>query len=485
MISKNQINRTWDIVVSSLTKVETEFFAPILRKFQEKGLRVAFILFDESACRLLDEIGIPYFNIYDLVRGNGYQALTGDALTNYLASFKIENIRNLYLHEKLGYNRLNEDALLQKTVHFLQVLDKLFGENTIRCIVQEVGGMAAYTTVYYAARKHNIPHVFHEPSCFPRRAFFNLNSFYSNLPSARPPSIQAREWSENYIKGYLQSGRVLIPVKDKHSYQDMKIGRMFNWMNAKRLSKKLYCKYIKGEREEFDSIGYVVRFNLLKLLRRFVLSVYYSSSDVLQKNERFIYYPLHVPHDVQLSVRSKLFYFQEAFVEYLSRVLPPGYRLYIKEHPAAIGAHPFILLRRLLKKHTCISLIHPTVNSYDLIQKAALIVTVNSKVGFEALLQNKKVIVLGQSFYRSRGVTFDVDNLADLEKEIVRAIESTPPERQRIIDFVAQAYENSYPYELLDWNPENLEVTFTSFARYLSQIGVIQIPFNREAESAV
>src|SRR6185436_17831318 len=139
------------------------------------------------------------------------------------------------------------------------------------------------------------------------------------------------------------------------------------------------------KREEFSEIGFVVRKNLLKLGRRAMQASLYV--DPPSNGRPYVYYPFHVPHDVQLSVRSKLFYTQEAFVDYLCRILPKGYDLYVKEHPASIGGHPVSLLRRLLKTHQNRKLIHPRHSSFGLVRDAACVVTVNSKVGFEAVMQ--------------------------------------------------------------------------------------------------
>lgn len=469
--------QSWDILFSTLHAIETNLFASAAERFRQEGLNVGFLLFDESSSKHLTGRDLPFFSIYDLMRERPYEEIPDDSLQHYLAGFEIANIRNLFMHERLGYNRKDERALARKTLHYLQVLDDLFARQKVRCVIQELGGFAATQAVFYAARKHNISNIYYEPACFPKRVFFNINTIYSEIPKEimeGTPSHENMAWSQKYIDEYFQSKRVIVPLKDRHSFRDMKVGRMFNKMNAKRLSSKLYRKYISREREEFDEIGYVIKFNLMKLLRRSLLSRLYSLKDARECDEKFIYYPFHVPHDVQLSVRSRAFYVQEAFVDYLSRVLPYGYKLYVKEHPASIGAHSYSQLRRLLKNNRNIRLVHPRVNSFHLIEKAALVVTVNSKVGFEALMQNKKVLVVGKAFYRGRGLTYDVDDLDRLEEKIAEALKGPLPKVEDVRSFIAKLYQWSYPCELFDDSPENQSVTFDSLSRYLREEGLLE-----------
>ena len=94
--------------------------------------------------------------------------------------------------------------------------------------------------------------------------------------------------------------------------------------------------------------------------------------------------------------------------------------------------------------------------------------TVNSKVGFEALMQGKKVVVVGDAFYKNKGVTFDVSNLSDLGKVIRQALESQPPAMEKIKDFLAKTYQWSYPCELFYMEDDNLERSYESFYTYLT-----------------
>lgn len=459
-----------DVLFSTMTSVETDMWALVAKRFEAEGYSTAFLVFDESARRPLERLGLTCFSAFELLARHPYERWEGDMLKQRLAAFHITRVRDLFIHEKLGYGRPDEGALFRKTLHYLQALDALFAGRQIGCVFQEMGGFAATNAVYYAARRRGIEHVFYEPAAVPKRLVLTRNGFYADMPPeiirARPLD-GARQQGAAYIDAYLNRPEAVVPAKDRHSFKDMTPSRMFNAFNARRLTSKLYRKYVSGEREEFDEVGFVVRKNLLKLARRAALSRHYSVPAAGEGP--YVYYPFHVPHDVQLSVRSKLFYFQEAFVEYLSRILPWGYRLYVKEHPAAIGGHSLRLLTRLLKTHPNIKLIHPRESSFALIRDAALVVTVNSKVGFEAIMQGRRVLVVGDAFYKGKGLTVDVDSLNTLDRALLGALTGTAPSRDQIVDFVARIFTWSYPCELFDSSPENVDLAFGSLRSYLGQ----------------
>ena len=459
--------RHFDILFSILTLPEVDFLAYIAERLIEKGNRIGFILFHEAGAEKLERMEIPFFNIHALRGEIQYVPLSDNELDDFRIKFGISNLRHLFIHEKVGYNRREEKKLAEKSFHYLLILDKIFVENNVKCVIQELGGFSSNQCVYYAARKNNIDHVFYEPAAFSKRIVFNRNSYYSDIPQRImdvQPLHELRAEVESYLGKYLQSKSMVVPFKDRHSFADMTFRKIFNLENAKRLKRKLLHKYVHRKKEEYDEIGWVVKYSFIKFARRILFNSYYREPDY---DDKYIYFPFHVPHDVQLTSRSRLFYFQEGFVEYLSRIIPYGYKLYIKEHPASVGGHSFSVLRKMLRQYNNVILIHPRTNSYDLIKNASLIISVNSKVGFESIMQGKKVVVVGDAFYKSKGVTYDVNNLSELEAVINSALKDEPPTSKEIMNFLIKVYQWSYPCELFLMEKENLDHSFESFYSYL------------------
>ena len=96
-------------------------------------------------------------------------------------------------------------------------------------------------------------------------------------------------------------------------------------------------------------------------------------------------------------------------------------------------------------------MIHPETNSHDLIRHARAVVSINSKVGAEALMQNCRTLVIGRPFYAAARNAVRVC----LEEERSLPIESNEPDG---VDtgFFAQVFASCHPGELYQEDPDNV-----------------------------
>ncbi len=460
---------SFDLLFAIMAVQEVVFFAPVARRLmEEEGLRVAFLTFHEAGDDILDREGIPYFSLHKLkdeVVGRRVDLPSIEDVEKDLAI----HTRRLVVHEMLTTNRRREEYLTFKVRLYYHIMDSIFKDNTIGCVVQELGGFIAPQLLYYVARKYGVNHVFIEPAMFPKRVVFTLNELYADFTGFS----QGREVTENVrrlVEEYRAKKTVVIPKKDRHFFQDMNVKRLLAFDNFRRLARKLYHKYIIGRREEYNAILWYCTYQLIKFFRRKALTLYYS---LPREGERYVYFPFHVPLDVQLTVRCPEFLNQEALVDYIARSIPMGYRLYVKEHPAAIGAHPVLKIRDLVRLGN-VRLIHPSCNSFDLIKNAGCVITINSKVGFEAIMQGRPVIVLGKAFYRGKGVTIDIEDIRDLPQALKKALsQGYKVEEEKRLQFIQQAFEWSYKGELYENSVENLEAFYNSLRDFLLGSGAV------------
>jgi hypothetical protein len=77
------------------------------------------------------------------------------------------------------------------------------------------------------------------------------------------------------------------------------------------------------------------------------------------------------------------------------------------------------------------------------------------------------VVVVGEAFYKGKGVTFDIENVGTLERELPEALATAPPSSDAVLNFLARVYEWSYPCDLFETSPENVAAAATSLKGYL------------------
>ena len=127
--------------------------------------------------------------------------------------------------------------------------------------------------------------------------------------------------------------------------------------------------------------------------------------------DRFIYCPLQVAADTQLTIHGGWVRDMPTFISAVTEAAQalPG--------DSSRGVPPASVLRgrtgRSPAARTASSdrvRIITSGTSAALLARSAAVVTVNSSVGLEAFAYDRPVVTLGQSFYGGRGLTLDVEN---------------------------------------------------------------------------
>jgi len=120
-------------------------------------------------------------------------------------------------------------------------------------------------------------------------------------------------------------------------------------------------------------------------------------------NEPYVFCPLQVPGDSQITVFGDWIASVEEMIDHVasaSAALPDGWHLRIKEHPSARQS----LARRIAETSGGRVVIDNETNTMEQVEASRAVITINSSVGFESLFFNKPVIVLGHAFYDVKGV---------------------------------------------------------------------------------
>jgi hypothetical protein len=115
------------------------------------------------------------------------------------------------------------------------------------------------------------------------------------------------------------------------------------------------------------------------------------------EGERFVFYTLNYAPEHTLDVEAPWFTSTTETVRNIARTLPTGIRLYVKEHPAALGIRGPAELRAL-KRLPGVRLIDPAVDSHALIRKAELVVSLSGTASLEAALYGRPTAVLSDIF---------------------------------------------------------------------------------------
>lgn len=146
--------------------------------------------------------------------------------------------------------------------------------------------------------------------------------------------------------------------------------------------------------------------------------------------DKTIFVPFQVETDSQILFFSPWIHSMRELATTLIRAsesLPQGWRFICKLHPKEPKNHR--RLRRLFNQHPSIELVEKDADTREYVYKAGAVLTINSTAGVEAMLERKKVIVLGHAFYAIKGMVLTAHNPEELNHALSRLPEWQPDGR--------------------------------------------------------
>ncbi len=442
-------------LITTLAEYQTRFWLAIGLRLRELGREAAFLSFDDRSTEMLEAAGLKVFSATDTSAAPRGDDPAADAL---FRRFGMTDLNFWLAHERFTFGVRDSVAMRHKLAAALLAADRACqqwpGPEPV-VMVQELGGFLSVIGSFFAARHHGMDNWFIEPSFFRGRMFFLRNSFAA-LRVAHAPDTPVPPQVSRYLDDTISRGAIVIPLKDRHQYTTAR-KKIVNWRNTRRLVEKLADKHLYGKKQEFGHIGRHVAAHARMLLNSHRLRSRYVPMETCG---RFVYYPLHVPGDMALTLRTPHLLDQLALIDYICRSVPDTHRVAIKEHPAMVGAMNAARLIELLQRHDNLVLLPPTTNNYKVLAAADAVISVNSKSGAEGGLLGKPVLVLGDAFYREAPFATAVDRLQDLPRQLARVL--GPGHRgsseKATRSYFASVWRHSLPGELYVTDAENVSI---------------------------
>ena len=188
-------------------------------------------------------------------------------------------------------------------------------------------------------------------------------------------------------------------------------------------------KYFKNFDCESESILKKAVLAPLKIERRQfrILSQKNIFSKIGIKDKNFFLFPLHLQPEASTDVCATYYCDQLNTIKNVAFSLPFPYKLYVKEHPIAIGTRSKEFYEKL-KKIPNVVLISPDENVENLIKNSSGVITLTSTLGLEAAFAGKPVYVFRDTevFYSYHPLCRTVQNFEELKNRIQEDLISKP-----------------------------------------------------------
>lgn len=140
------------------------------------------------------------------------------------------------------------------------------------------------------------------------------------------------------------------------------------------------------------------------------------------EGELYFYYSIHLePEATVLYLSGGLYTNQVKLIENIAAALPPGYYLYVKDHPHEYAYRRADDYERLMKIPN-IRLIDQRISGKRLVKGAIGVFTINGTAGFEGLMLGKNVYCFGKSYYSICKQVHYIHNIREAREIIYNSI---------------------------------------------------------------
>ena len=115
----------------------------------------------------------------------------------------------------------------------------------------------------------------------------------------------------------------------------------------------------------------------------------------IHDNEQFIIFTLHQEPERSLLIATPFYTNQLEVIRHIAKSLPPGYKLYVKEHfSQALREWRDISYYKKILEIPNVRLFHPSSNMEKLIQNSSLVISIGGTVSLEAAFYQKPSIIV-------------------------------------------------------------------------------------------
>jgi len=282
-------------------------------------------------------------------------------------------------------------------------------------------------TVFNLAQKYKCHYVGFIPSRIPGRLDLydqiHTDSRYQKTfkqLNVSDISKDEKAFALNFVQSFIEHKQLPSYVIDKVKHN------LTGFFARKKAMLPFGYKYLKN-RSSFKSIDYeseiflrhTIRSLLWAINRRVIRITNRKIFDKADLTAKYFFFPLHLQPESSTSVLATYFCDQINTIANTAFALPFPYKLYVKEHPAAVKSGRSKKFYKRLKQIPNIVLVSHKENTAQLIKHSAGVITLTSTIGMEAALSGKSVYILGDVFYEYHPLCKKINGFDQLNCELI------------------------------------------------------------------
>ena len=165
----------------------------------------------------------------------------------------------------------------------------------------------------------------------------------------------------------------------------------------------------------------------------------------------YVYFPMSVDMERNFLIDSPMYTNQIEIIRIISKSLPIGYKLYVKENPSQASREwRSNRVYEEIKNIPNVTLIKPNVNGRKLIQNSSLVISIAGTSSLEAAFYEKPSIVFGKVIYNMLPSVHKVENLEKIPELIKNSLKTKVNVSD--LDKFIQLYEkNTFSFDMIEF----------------------------------
>lgn len=385
--------------------VHERLFHPLMQEMRDRHGATAFggFVWGEDQASFLDSTDIDYDPLH--VFSRDILSKLDDAPpadVDYLRArehrYGVPIHRMVWSERHLLKGRSYEQVL-QLTEALFRLVEESFDTQRPDCVFSEdVSGLTSYIH-YVVARDRGIPFWRLSGARIPGLLSvydgglldWNLTRAKFRELSDRALSPAERSEAEDFVTGFRQKPQRPTGMKLRANLPVANRNDLERWVSTSR-------RFYRDEgNPTLTSPTRMVAQRATRLGRSYAA----EALDLFEQpveGERYVLYPIHFQPEASTLVQAPYYLDQESLIEDISKSLPVGHRLYVKEHVSNRGRRPLSFYRRI-KDTFGVRLLGADVDTWPLIQNAAAVAVITGTMGWETLLFQKPLVSFGDVYF--------------------------------------------------------------------------------------
>lgn len=345
-------------------------------------------------------------------------------------------VRNKWRAIHLPENVISE---LEHLVDRFNYVNNIISNENIDIVISDQSTDAEIEFARAICLKNNKPFLRIWPDFLGKRSIHQEFEFCRDkvIEAAYNPDFSYQK-AEAFLDDYLDNERSPYPPEvfyHEPSSFKTRLKRILNiqWIMDFISGKRLY----RGIRKIVMKLFYFV-----ERLRKDILNSDYDA------NQNYLFWGFHLTTEATISLRGLPYLTQTSLIESISRVLPYGYFLYVREHPSWRNDFKLEHLKKLSELPN-VRVISTSVPIHTILRNSKGVITYNATTGIEALMHGKPVLSFSPNIYYPLHPGADYcSDLYELGAKLARLVNMNV-ERADTINYLQKMFQitNDIPLE--------------------------------------